>query len=66
MPEGWFCYERVNGRVYRSKRSAVYASVHGDDQILAKYPLTAEEFETLSLDQLELKHPRPPDLKNVP
>jgi hypothetical protein len=68
---GWFCYNSINGRIYRCKYSVDGDGVHRDTrdyyeaQRLVKYPLTVNEYENASLDELEAKYPRPKETVHV-
>lgn len=71
MPDvgGWFCYEKIHGKISSHKYHVMGDRVHKDSAEyynrvkIARFPITTEEFDTLSLAQLEAKYPCPEDRK---
>ena len=68
---GWFCYNRYNGVLFRCKYHIDGDGVHRDTrdyyeaQRIIKFPLTVQEYDNATLDELEAKYPLPEHLKNV-
>lgn len=66
---GWFCYRKFHGKIYYNKyhvwgdQSSKDTKAFYESGRLMKVPLTQEEWDTLSLDELATKYPLPANLK---
>lgn len=66
---GFFCWQNINGKHYRTKYDILGESVHRDTKEyfasmeVVKIPLTKELY-ALSLDELAAKFPLPEKAKN--
>jgi len=60
---GWFVYTRVHGQLschkYHIQGDTIYKTARDfyESTEVKKFPLTIEEYDTLSLDQLKAKYP---------